>query len=224
MIIVLSFLLAPTLGRCTEVELTDCIGVTNIKSHQQEAWWVQKSIFKEELKHKQLISEFTKSKRILLKGDNAFVSNGHILLKGQGDALIYRNFFKGWPWATDTSDLLVMTIVFPSALAGEGKLFIDQNSDIKIFYTVRTGLRDYCFGYATQGRIYYKVIENNSNNKDIFFSKLGIENGVWVTISAIFDLFDLEGSDEGCGRCVFSGGLVFKPQTISFINELINTQ
>lgn len=202
-------------------EIETCININNITSSQQDAWWISNAVFINIIKHQEIKRLMDNDISIESNQSKLFSLTDHLLMDGNGNILIYRDFNKGWSSVSDSSELIQITIYTPETLKNHGELIVGKSSGLIVFYTSGIpGLREYDFGYAIRGKITYRMI-NPQDKKIGLFSRLGIEKGIWALISLEFITFDQENESKRNIHCLFGATLIFKPQTISFTNATL---
>lgn len=213
---------------CFACSTESCISFDNYRQYDTEAWWISEASLRDYNYHYGLKSQILANKKLKIKNE-LFPIMGHTLTKGNGDALIFQRFFKGWSGVSDTAHLMRITIIIPEHLKGKGDIQIKENSDVIVFLTDgMPSFRDFCIGYAIEGTIKYTTYPSEKHSTDpsddIFFSRLlHIDRGVKATISITATLVDSMGSQEvNCEKCAFNADLVFKSNDITSINQNIN--
>lgn len=200
-----------------------CLSFDNYRQYETDAWWITDVSFLDYKHHNEFKSQILANKKVKIK-DELFPISGHILTKGNSDALVFQRLFKGWSGISDTSHITRITIIIPEHLRGKGKIQIKKNSGMIVFITDgMPSFRDFCIGYAIEGTIEYTTYPSEKHSADssdnIFFSNLlHIDRGVHATVSLTMVLASKE---VQCNKCIFNADLVFKASDINSVNQYI---
>jgi hypothetical protein len=145
-----------------------------------------------------------------------------LLDNGEGDVLIYKSIEKGWSWASDSGDYFYIIIITPEHMSGTGEISIGGPKGAKVFYlTGQPPIKAPCFKYSTSGKIKYTTITDSSSDVGkMFFSKLGISDGMIAEISTNFTVSATDyGPAEWCSPCNFDAYLIVHRVSSAFIND-----
>lgn len=197
-----------------------CHRVTNYEPSKVSALWLRQVTFADPDIRSRIsttIADSDAAQRV----NPSVLSAVRTLRTGTGDALIYKDFFAGWPEISDSSNLTQITVFSGQPLADKGTLIVNGESpNVIVYYTVgMPGANDFRIGYATSGIIKYTSTENTEDATNIFFTAIQ-KHGIHADISLDISFRDLSverASDVT--ECTFDASIVFEPSSLEMLSQ-----
>lgn len=205
---------------CSAGAVRPCFRVTNYEPSKVSALWVRQVAFADP-DIRSLIATAIADSDAAQKVNPRVLSAARTLTRGTGDALVYKEFFAGWPEISDSSDLTQITVYSGQPLADKGTLIVNGESpNVIVYYTVgMPGANDFRIGYATAGVIKYTSTESAEDATDIFFTAIQ-KHGIHADISLDISFRDVsvERASE-VTECTFDGSIVFEPSSPEMVSQ-----
>ncbi len=206
-----AILFAPIVIATTTGKFRPCVGISNYAPYEETAFWVGSARSTESVASRH--SNNNKDENL---DQNPMT---RALAQGDGDALVYFGYFKGWTELSDSSSLIRLIFSFRNPLEKSGEMEVGQNTAEILFSTGFPGTRDYRSGYATKGRIRYETTGVEDEATKIFFSILKVESGVYANFSLDIEFLDADDSSSSAKECALDGSIVFRPASLPEVNR-----